>query len=71
MRASCSAFAHVGGLAAEQEVVGGAKKSITSVPSSFARALEKVSDLLPHIRGGGADIEGGIRWGLLLSLIHI
>ena len=73
MRASCSAFAHVGGLAAEQEVVGGAKKSITSVPSSFARAigaLEKVSDLLPHIRGGGADIEGGIRWGLLRLRLH-
>src|SRR6516225_1028463 len=34
-------------------------------PSKQILASEKVSDLLPHIRGGGADIEGGIRWGLL------
>src|SRR5215831_15082071 len=31
---------------------------------------EKVSDLLPHIRGGGADIESGIRWVLLRLRIH-
>src|SRR6516225_1448011 len=29
------------------------------------RPSEKVSDLLPHIRGGGADIDGSVRWGSL------
>jgi cytochrome c1 len=33
-------------------------------------ASEKVSDLLPHIHGGGADIEGGIQWGLLRLRLH-
>jgi hypothetical protein len=34
--------------------------------SSFALAvgaLEEVSDLFLYIRGGGADIDGGVRWG--------
>ena len=39
-------------------------------PSKQILASEKVSDLLPHIRGGGADIEGGIRWGLLRLRLH-
>ena len=39
-------------------------------PSKQILASEKVSDLLPHIRGGGADIEGGIRWVLLRLRLH-
>src|SRR5262245_48463591 len=39
-------------------------------PSKQILASEKVSDLLPHIRGGGADIEGGIQWGLLRLRLH-
>ena len=34
-------------------------------PSKQILASENVSDLLPHIRGGGADIDGSVRWGLL------
>src|SRR5262249_39314633 len=42
-------------------------------PSSFALAigaLEKVSDLLLYIRGGGADIDSIVRWGLLHLRLH-
>ena len=31
---------------------------------------EKVPDLLPHIRAGGAYIDGGVRWGLLHLRLH-
>ena len=58
-------------------IIGGTSvngKKVFVLPlSSFAPAvgaLEEVSDLFLYIRGGGADIDGGVRWGVASLRLH-